>query len=158
MPALKSTTVRRGGVTAHYWYETIKSVAIYAASELRLSFSMSSKGGGRTQVQVEIRPEDFSTIVEMMTIVNRQAAMEAMSTELARQIVTQPKRDAKTAKEATEQAKNAIQQRAAQKYAEKMQGEDERERIVNVGVREIVSELARDVSSSNDIPALLVAT
>ena len=46
MPQVKETVVKRGGVTADYWYETIHHVAVGADSELRLSFSMASKGGG----------------------------------------------------------------------------------------------------------------
>ncbi len=141
VPQLKETTVRRGGVTAHYWYETIRSVAVNAASELRISFSMSSKGGGYTQVQVEIRPEDFATIVEMMSLVNRQAAMEAMSTELARQVRTQSERDAKAIEEAKKGARQAIQQLAFHKFISKPNGEDEQERIVSAGVKEIISEI-----------------
>jgi hypothetical protein len=54
---------------------------------------MSSKGGGQTDVQMEIRPDDFTTLIELMCLVDRQAAMEALSAELSRQIGTQPQRD-----------------------------------------------------------------
>jgi hypothetical protein len=150
MPALKGTTVRRGGVTAQYWYETIRFVAISAASELRISFSMSSKGGGRTQVQMEIRPDDFPTILEMMTLVDQQAAMEAMSEELARQVGLQRERDArsvtetsKRVEEASKRAREEILRRANSKSLSKMLQckDDERERIVRDGVREIISEI-----------------
>jgi hypothetical protein len=139
---LKDTTVRRGGVSARYWYDTIKSIAINAGSELRLSFSMSSKGGGYTQVQMEIRPDDFPTILEMMMSVDRQAAMEALSVELTRQIATQPERNAKAIKEAETQARDAIERRAARKHLLKAFGEDDqRERIVLAGIKEIISEI-----------------
>jgi hypothetical protein len=141
MPALKGTTVRRGGVSARYWYETIRSVAVSAASELRLSFSMSSKGGGYTQVQMEIRPEDFSTIVEMMSLVDRQAAMEAMAAELTRQVATQPMRDEQAVEQASRQARSEVQELARQKYLSKPSGEDDYERTVNIGVRQIISEI-----------------
>ncbi len=141
MPQLKETIVKRGGVTAHYWYETIHYVAVGAASELRLSFSMASKGGGTTQVQMQIRPRDFSTIIEMMSLVDRQATMEAISTELARQIQTQPERDAKAIEGAKKQAGEAIQQLASQKYLSKPRGEDEREAIVSTGVRALIAEI-----------------
>ncbi len=138
---LKGTTVRRGGVTAHYWYETIHSVSVAASSELRLSFSMSSKGGGYTQVQMEIRPEDFPTILEMMALVDRQPAMEAMAAELARQVSIQPEQDAKTNERATRRAREEIQQFARQKYISKASGQDERERIVQTGINQIISEI-----------------
>jgi len=92
---------------------------------------------------MEIRPEGFSTILEMMSLVDRQAAMEAMSAELARQIGTQPSRDAKTIEGATKQAREEIQQLASHKFLSKPSGKDERERIVSTGVREIISEIER---------------
>jgi hypothetical protein len=93
MSWLYNTTVKRGGVTAKYWYGTIQSVSISAAAEMRIRFSMSSKGGGDTQVEMRIEPEDFSTIVETMMLVDRQAAMEAMTVDINRQVATQRERD-----------------------------------------------------------------
>jgi hypothetical protein len=86
---------------------------------------------------MEIRPQDFPTIVEMMSLVNRQAAMEAMSTEIARQTRIRPERDAKTKRD----ARQALQQLAHQKYISKPHGEDEQERIVNAGVKQLISEI-----------------
>lgn len=148
MPALKGTTVRRGGVTSHYWYETINGVAIDAASSLRISFSMSSKGGGYTQVQMEIRPDDFPLILEMMAIVNRQAALEAMSGELNRQIITQPARDQKRADESAKHAIESISHAAHQKWNAAPYGEDENERIVRNGVDAIIEGLKAEKETS----------
>jgi tRNA U54 and U55 pseudouridine synthase Pus10 len=142
MRTLKGTIVKRGGETARYWYETIDSVTINADSELRLSFSMPSKGGGRTQIQMRIVPEDFPTILETMSLVNRQAAMESMAAELARQVSTQAERDAKAVRAATKEARDEIRRRASQKYVAKMlSGDKDRERTVLNGVKEIISEI-----------------
>ena len=142
MPALKGTTVRRGGVTARYWYETINSVSISAASQINIAFSMDSKGGGRTQVQMEIGPEDFPTLVQMMSLVDRQAAMEAMASELARQVQTQPARNLETASA----ARAEIQQLALRKYSAKLFGEDEKERTVHAGIGRLIAEIEKPKS------------
>jgi hypothetical protein len=139
MPALKGTTVRRGGVTARRWYESIRTVAVSAASQILITFSMDSKGGGRTQVQMEISPEDFPTLLQMMSVVDRQAAMEAMSIELARQVQTQPSRNAQIATA----ARAEIQRLATRKFHQKPYGQDERERVVNAGVDELISEIEK---------------
>jgi hypothetical protein len=142
MPSLAATTVRRGGISSRYWYETIRSVSINASSELQLRFSMSSKGGGTTDVMVEVRPEDFPTVLEMMSVVDRQAAMAAMASELARQVATQPERDARAIEEAKSKAVSDVQGRARDKYIHKPAGEDDRERTVMNGINEIVQELS----------------
>lgn len=139
MPALKGTTVRRGGVTARYWYETIDSVSISAATQINIAFTMDSKGGGRTQVQMEIGPEDFPTLVQMMSLVNRQAAMEAMASELAHQVQTQPARNLETAST----ARAEIRQLAFSKFVTKPSGADQQERIVHTGLSQLISEIEK---------------
>jgi hypothetical protein len=141
MTALKETKVRRGGVTARHWYETIHTVAATASSELRISFSMDSKGGGRTQVQMEIGPQDFPTLLEMMSLVNRDAAMKAMSVEMARQIETQSERDARAVEAASRKARTEIQQAAMRKQFSKGFLKNEQERVVHSGVKEIIAEI-----------------
>lgn len=96
MTQLAGTSVRRGGVTSPYWYGTINYVSLSTGAELHIGFSMPSKGGGDTQVQVQVPPADFPTILEAMCIVDRQAALQAMSQELSRQISLQPERNLKT--------------------------------------------------------------
>jgi hypothetical protein len=142
MPALKGTTVRRGGVTARYWYESISSVSINASSQINIGFSMDSKGGGQTQVQMEIGPEDFPTLLQMMSLVNRQAAMEAMSTELARQVQTQPERNIELARA----ARAEVHELATTKFMAKPYGEDEQERIVQTEVGKLIAEIEKPKS------------
>jgi hypothetical protein len=129
--------MRRGGITSPYWYESHNQIDLSAAQELRFSFSMSSKGGGYTQVQLEIRPEDFASILEAMSVVDHQAAMEAMSLELSRQIANQPHRDNSTKKAAA----NSMLELAQKKYNAANFDEDEREKTIVCGVEEIINEL-----------------
>ena len=141
MLVLKGTRVQRGGVTARRWYETIPFVRLTAATELQISFSIDSKGGGQTQLQLEIGPEDFPTLVEAMSLVDRQAAMQAMAAELSRQIATQPERNQRLLRRTESKTGQRIVELARQKYQNKPVGEDERERIVLDGVSELLAEL-----------------
>lgn len=142
MAHLTGTTVKRGGLTARYWYQTISDVEIAAASDLQLSFSISANGrGGTTVLQIQVTPEDFPTLIETMVLVDRQAAMEAMATEMSRQIATQPKRDQQTFIDGKKEAASLIQQKASDAYQSKPYGEDGKERLISVGVRKIISEL-----------------
>jgi hypothetical protein len=60
-------TVNRGGVTANYWYDTgIKAKADVFGEELKIRFQLDSKGGGITQVQVNIARSSFQELLEGM--------------------------------------------------------------------------------------------
>ncbi len=137
MPALKDTEVKRGGVTARRWSGTINSVEIDAASEIHLSFVMNSKGGGEFDVQVRIGPADFPTLVEVMSLVDRQAAMQAMSQELSRQVSVQPERNRKIRKRTAQ----LILEAAQKKYVKKPYGQDEQELTVRDGIEQILQEM-----------------
>jgi hypothetical protein len=140
MVQLKRTTVKRGGVTSSRWYETIHSVSLGSRDGVQLRFNMSSKGGGYTDLLVEIGPDDFPTLLEAMSLVDRQAAMQAMSLELSRQVRTQPDRNNELRKQTAE----SIRHLAERKFIRTPSGQDERERTVRDGVSEIVSELKLD--------------
>jgi hypothetical protein len=140
MSALKDTRVRRGGVTSRQWSGTINSVSLTTASELRLSFVMASKGGGESDVQMEIGPADFPMLVESMCAVDRQAAMAAMAIELSRQIDLQPQRNIAIRKRTAAKILDA----AEEKYYAKPTGQDDRERVIMDGIKEIRSELKLD--------------
>lgn len=141
MPVLTDAEARRGGSTASRWYETVHNIRANAASAaIRLTFSISGNKGGTTDVEVDVGPNDFPTILELMSNVNRQAAMEAMTVELARQVQTQPERDKLTKKAGRDQ----VQQMAYDIYIDKPAGEDDNERIVKNGVTAIVAELSKE--------------
>jgi hypothetical protein len=138
MTVLTDSQARRGGATARRWYETVDTVNVQAAGAIRIKFSIAGNNNGETEVEVDIGPNDFPTLLETMCIVDRHAAMQAMSVELARQIQTQPERDAKTAAD----ARSALHQLALEKYHEKPYGEDEKERIVMDGVAALNKEIS----------------
>jgi hypothetical protein len=139
MTVLTDSQARRGGATAQRWYETVDTVNLHAANAIRIKFSIAGNKGGVTEVEVDIGPNDFSTLLETMCIVDRQAAMQAMSVELARQIQTQPERDAKTAAD----ARSAVHDLALEKFHEKPYGEDENERLIMQGVAALNKEISQ---------------
>ncbi|NMF90229.1 hypothetical protein [Aromatoleum petrolei] len=62
---LKHSAVKRGGVTSSYWYGTTQNVDGYTGPEgLRFSFTLPSKGGGDTQIQVSVGLEDLSALLK----------------------------------------------------------------------------------------------
>jgi hypothetical protein len=141
MTALTDTVVRRGGSTARQWYQTVHSVGVRAADGLRITFSISGNKGGQTDIQMDIGPKDFPTLVEAMCLVDRQAAMEAMASEISRQVQTQPERDNALADKAITDLQNLAQD----KYNRKPHGQDEQEKIVLDGVKALVAEIKAEV-------------
>jgi hypothetical protein len=137
LTALSDSHARRGGATARRWYETVDRLGMDAAGVIRIKFSISGNNNGETEVEVDIGPNDFPTLLEKMCIVDRQAAMAAMSIELSRQIQTQPERDAKTAKAARTQ----VAELAREKFYAKPSEKDENERIVMTGIEELNKEI-----------------
>jgi len=145
MTLLAHSQARRGGATASRWYETVDTVNVHAAGAIRIKFSISGNNNGETEVEVDIGPSDFPTLLETMCIVDRQAAMAAMSVELARQIQTQPERAAKT----TQAARSELVELAENKYYAKPMGDDENGRIVMEGVAALNKELSESQKASS---------
>ena len=129
MTQLKNTIVRRGGETAKNWYETIDYVSLKTAERVRITFSMSSKGGGRTDVQVEIPSADFRQILEAMCTVDQQTALEAMS-EVMRDV--NPQAASKAMSKAFERkGEQRIHDAAREKYFAKPRGQrDEKDLMI----------------------------
>jgi hypothetical protein len=88
---LDNSTVKRAGVTAKYWTHGTNDIDLdVGMSAINLSFAIDSKGGGQTQIELEIRHEDFAVILATMSAANRQAALLAMCNELARCVKEHP--------------------------------------------------------------------
>jgi hypothetical protein len=132
---LPNARVRRGGSTAKRWYETINTVNLnYTTEELRINFSMSSKGGGDTDVQVEISPKDFPAIIEAMCAVNRQETLEAMSIEMTKQLASASARY----KAFERKGELRILREARAKYRSKPRDKNENERMIYNAIEAIV--------------------
>lgn len=93
---LKDSAVRRGGQTSRYSEFETNNIRIHASDgskAILVTFSIASKGGGVTVVDVTIRSEDFQLLIESMVEADRQSTMNAISMELAKQIGKQPIHD-----------------------------------------------------------------
>ena len=67
MIKLKDTTIRRGGVTSRTWYESHRNCRfgmLRNGKSMQFRFSIASKGGGRTDIQVEVGQADIATIID----------------------------------------------------------------------------------------------
>jgi hypothetical protein len=94
---LSDTRVRRGGVTAKYWYGSTDSVlasrpedATSQPRALVFSFNLPSKGGGDTAIEMRVGPKDFPVLLAYMSAVDREATLKAIAEELRYQICDTP--------------------------------------------------------------------
>jgi hypothetical protein len=93
---LNHTFVRRRGVTAKEW---CGHTDIIIASRpktpkdqraLKFHFSIPSKGGGETVVEMLIGPEDFRVLLAFMSATDQEATLQAMTAEMHYQICRKP--------------------------------------------------------------------
>jgi len=135
MVDLPNSRVRRGGETAKYWYQTNLTVDLStAAGEVRINFTMSSKGIGNTKVQVGINPKDFPELIKAMCIVNKQMALEAMSIELTRQLASPP-----VLYEAFERkGELRIYDKAFKRYRSKRRGGSDEDEMIRNAISDLV--------------------
>ena len=81
------TDVWRGG--AQRYTERIREVLIRAFDRggsrraLQVDFKIASKGGGETHLSARFGPQDFQPLLQAMLVADRQAALKAMTEELA---------------------------------------------------------------------------
>lgn len=98
---------------------------------------MDSKGGGVTNVHLNIGAEDFEALLATMVRADRQQAMNALATELARQVAQQPEYDAKTAAA----GRDAVRQLAHDKFMAAPSDDDGTERFVATQVKKLIAEI-----------------
>jgi hypothetical protein len=139
---LQDTIVRRAGVTARQWNLETREVRCGAEGK-RIEFlcQISSKGGGTTEVLIQIGAQDFATIIATMCESDRQSAMAAMAAELVREIVQQPSRDAALAQE----ARKAVVDLAQKKVWQAPAADNDAQRLICNGVKKLVEELSPKV-------------
>jgi hypothetical protein len=138
MAGLNDTRIYRGGRTARAYRLETKQASLAAGKGcMRLLFSLSSKGGGTTDVNAEIGKEDFPQLIAIMTEIDRQLTMSAMATEMAKQIEQQPILDAQTAAV----GRDSIRRAAQEKYNAAPYGDDDSEQFVLQSVTKLISEI-----------------
>lgn len=78
-------TVDRGGVTANQWYESgIKAQARVFNRELKIRFQLDSKGGGKTDVQINVGQTSFQELIELMLECDFELTVNAFGNALVR--------------------------------------------------------------------------
>lgn len=78
-------TADRGGVTANKWYETgIETSVEVFNRELKIRFDLDSKGGGKTDVRVNIEPQDFENLIAAMLDCDFKQTVNAFSRAIIR--------------------------------------------------------------------------
>jgi hypothetical protein len=89
---LLRTKVYRAGVTSRYQYLESGKVRVSGASnfpehagDLRLSFAIDSKGGGKTAISLYIDPRDCLAMLRVLRGEQRQRALARAAQELKRQ-------------------------------------------------------------------------
>lgn len=98
---LRESKVFRGGATANRLSRESTDIRVSGFQTrfdeeraLHLWLSLNSKGGGTTDVRIDVAPADFGKLLRQMSETDRQIAMAAMVAELSYQIGQQPDMDA----------------------------------------------------------------
>ena len=84
---LKNSRVLRGGASASRLQVEKTTLLISSDDEddgVYFSFSIASKGGGKTDVRVEVGSDDFQEVLEAMSAVNPRLAASLYASELNR--------------------------------------------------------------------------
>jgi len=143
---LTAAEVCRSGRTARTWnHETHKVELDTEKEELRLKFSLSSKGGGITDVKVTIGADDFSTLVTAMASAARSRALEVMAAILASELAKQSEFDT----EIVQNARQSVVEAAEQAFREAPAGRDHAERLTRDVVQQLVEQLNEKDSSES---------
>ncbi len=146
MPSLNNAKVHRGGRTARFLVlETGQVDLTSTAQSIRFHHFLNSKGGGQTEVALDVGPKDFPQVIEMMIKVDRQGTMSAIAAELLRQVDLQPVHDAKMAALARDSVRSAAQQ----KYNAAPHGDDDTERLILNSVTKLIKDIEADKQSAS---------
>jgi hypothetical protein len=142
---LTHSSVRRSGVTSRYWSPGTDEVDLSSTPRsLSVRFHIDSKGGGQTEIELNVRPKDFPALLRAMSDTNREATIHAVGEELARQIAEQPQRDRRLA--------NYVRQNlidlAKEKYETAGAGEDHEAKALFYGIRRLIEEQIRNEERS----------
>src|SRR2546422_8311616 len=75
---LTHSNVLRSGVTARYWSHGTDEVDLASnPKSLSIRFRIDSKGGGETEIELNIRPKDFPALLRAMSDTNREATIRS---------------------------------------------------------------------------------
>lgn len=79
-------TAYRGGGKSEKWSEQYEDIVKCEAHQLNscisIQFIINSKGGGETKISVEIHPDSFERVAEIMTAADVRKAVKAFGSAL----------------------------------------------------------------------------
>ncbi len=108
MVKLSAAKVFRSGRTVRTWNHENDKVDLGIDSDgLSLRFSLSSKGGGYTDVKVTIGSKDFASLAATMAKVDRGVAVRELSATVAAELTKQVELDAEMIQAARESVAGA---------------------------------------------------
>jgi hypothetical protein len=138
MQKLSSAKLLRAGRTARSWNFESNDVKVGTVEAgIRLNFNLSSKGGGITQVQLEVGAQDFAALVFAMVSADRGAAMRVIADALAGEIAKQPEHD----RMAVQRGRESVGEAADRAYRQAPTGKDHAERLTSDMVGQLIAEL-----------------
>lgn len=138
MGYLKQAKVYRGGTSSPYRrHETSQVYLTRFGEACRLSFTISSKGGGTTEIYVDIGPDDFREVATMMTLADRLSGTNALSAVLAEALAKQRDIEENIRKRAHQE----VVEFAENKYDDAPFDDNSLEELVKIRVQRLVSEM-----------------
>ncbi len=145
MEKLVNSQVFRSGQTARSWNAGTHEVKVQGdpPSHVVFRFDLSSKGGGVTEIKLEVGTKDFPALLAAMVSADRTAAMLQMANTLANEVQRQPECDEATAK----RARRSVLDAAKEAVMHAPKGPKHAENLVRDKVREWVHELNDDDGS-----------
>ena len=152
MLKLESAKLYRAGRTARSWSHETDDVKVGTVKEaIRLNFNLNSKGGGITQVQLEVGAQDFAALVSVMLSADRGTATQVIAAALASEIAKQPEYDRQTIRRGRE----SVRQAAELAYTQAPTGKDHAEKLTSDMVDQLIAQLnsADEPVSANESKA-----
>jgi hypothetical protein len=135
---LTSAKIARSGRTAKTWNHENDDVRLVKdADALDLRFSLSSKGGGITDVQLAIGADDFPRLLDAMVGVDRKGSVAAMAAIIA----TETAKHAAYDHVVRRGAREAVVQAAASDFKKAPKDRNLTERLTMEVVRQLVDRL-----------------
>jgi len=143
MQKLRSAKIYRAGRTARTWnYESDDAKIGTVKEAVRVNFNLNSKGGGVTEVQLQIGAQDFAVLVSVMLSADRGAAMQVIAAALAGEVAKQPDFD----RQAIRRGRESVREAAELAYSQAPSGKDHAERLT----RDVVDQLVAQLDSADE--------
>lgn len=146
---LRHAVITRGGRTARRCEEETRDVLLSADGEsscIRLFFMISSKGGGKTRIWLDIGSADFADVLAAMAEASRSTALTEMSAVVAKQLGEQRAHDTRT----SELARKALVDLARKKFESASGDHGDAAQLVYKQVAKLAKELGEPADNDDE--------